>query len=51
MKKLLIAIIVLGSFSSCSNYYKAVLAPQPANADSIADLKMKEKYFILRNGC
>jgi hypothetical protein len=50
MKKLLIAIIVLGSFASCSNYYKAVLAPQPANADSITNLKMKEKYFILRNG-
>jgi hypothetical protein len=46
----LIAIIVLGSCSSCSNYYKAVLAPQPANADSITDLKMKNRYFILRNG-
>ena len=50
MKKLLIAIIVLGSCSSCSNYYKAVLAQQPANADSITDLQMKNRYFILRNG-
>jgi len=50
MKNLLIAVIVLIAFSSCSNYYKAVLAPQTANADTITDLKMKEKYFILRNG-
>ena len=50
MKKLLIAIIVLGSFSSCSNYYKAVLVPQPANADSIGNLKKTNRYFILRNG-
>ncbi len=50
MKKLLIAIIVLSSFSSCSNYYKVVLAPQPENASDINDLKAKDRYFILRNG-
>ncbi len=50
MKKLLIAIIVIGSFASCSNYYKVLLAPQPANAISITDLKKNNRYFILRNG-
>lgn len=50
MKKLLIPILILITFSSYSNYYKALLAPQPANADSIGNLKKANRYFILRNG-
>ncbi len=49
MKKLMTAIIVLAAFSSCSNYYKAITTTNPATANSIEDLKMKHKYFILRD--
>ena len=50
MKKTLIPLLFLISFSSCSKYYKAVTASQPADAKNMSDLKMQNKYFILRNG-
>lgn len=50
MKKLFIAFVILCSICSCSNYYKAILVPQPANAKKIIDLKANNKFFILRTG-
>ena len=50
MKKLLIAITVFSTFCSCSNYYKAIITRGPLTADSIEQLRMQHKYFILRNG-
>lgn len=50
MKKLLTTIIVIAAFTSCSNYYKAVTSPEPANTTNINKLKLQERYFILRNG-
>ncbi len=50
MKKISITLVILIGLSSCSNYYKAVLAPKPATAGSIEDLKTKNRYFILRDG-
>ncbi len=50
MKKLLIAILVLGTCSSCSNYYQAITASEPTNAVSFNDFRDSSKYYILRNG-
>jgi uncharacterized Zn-finger protein len=50
MIKLLTAIIVLGSCSSCSNYYKAITASEPTKAASFNDFQDNKKYYILRNG-
>lgn len=50
MKKLFSAFVALCLFASCSNYYKAVLAPQPVNTTSITDLQKENRFFILRNG-
>lgn len=36
--------------SSCSNYYKAITASEPVSSGKIEDLKMKNSYFILRDG-
>jgi hypothetical protein len=50
MKKILIPMLILISFSSCSNYYKAITAPQPVKAASFNDFQDNKKYYILRNG-
>lgn len=50
MKKLLTAMVVFVTFSSCNNYYKAITTAGPATAVNIEDLKIKDKYFILRDG-
>ncbi len=50
MKKLLIAIIIAGAFSSCSNYYQAITASEPAKAASYNNFPDNKKYYILRNG-
>ena len=50
MKKLLGALAILLIFSSCSNYYKAITAGNTNTASGIDELKLKNKYFILRNG-
>jgi hypothetical protein len=50
MKKLFFPLLALIVFSSCSNYYKAITTSEPANAANIADLKAKNRYFILRDG-
>ncbi len=49
MKKILIAIVIIFAGSSCSNYYKAITTKGPATASGIEELKMKHKYFILRD--
>jgi hypothetical protein len=50
MKKLLIAIFVLGACSSCSNYYQAITASEPTKTASFNDFQDTKKYYILRNG-
>ena len=50
MKKLLILVLILITFASCNNYYKAITAAEPANAASLSDFKDNKKYYILRNG-
>ncbi len=50
MKKLLIAIAVIVSVSSCSNYYKVITATEPTKAAGYSDFKDISKYYILRNG-
>jgi hypothetical protein len=50
MKKLFIAILVLGTCSSCSNYYQAITASEPTNAAAFKDFQDNKKYYILRNG-
>ena len=50
MKKILILLLTLIGLSSCNNYYKAITAPEPANAASLSDFKDNKKYYILRNG-
>ncbi len=50
MKSVFTAITILIAFSSCSNYYKAIIIRQPVKSDSIENLAMMNKYFILRNG-
>ena len=50
MKKLTAALAILILFSSCNNYYKAVIASNANHASCIDELKSKNKYFILRNG-
>jgi hypothetical protein len=50
MKKLMAIAIALITLCSCSNYYKAVTTNNPITTASIEDLKMKDKYFILRDG-
>ncbi len=49
MKKLLTIIIILFAFASCNNYYKAVTANQPVPTSIVETMKMKDKYFILRD--
>lgn len=50
MKKILVPLLIIICFSSCSTYYKATTVPQPAETGSMNDLKNKNKFFILRNG-
>ncbi len=50
MKKLLIPVMILIGFSSCSNYYKAITAAEPTKATSLNDFQDNQKYYILRNG-
>ena len=50
MKKLLIPVMILIGFSSCSNYYKAITASEPTKATSFNDFQDTRKYFILRTG-
>jgi hypothetical protein len=50
MKKLLIPVMILIGFSSCSNYYKAITAAEPTKAASFSDFQDTKKYYILRNG-
>jgi hypothetical protein len=50
MKKLLIAIITLIGYSSCSNYYQTITASKPINSNSNNDFPDSTKYYILRNG-
>lgn len=50
MKKILIPVLVLIAFSSCSNYYKAITAAEPTNAASYSNFTDSMKYFILHNG-
>ena len=49
MKKLLTAILLVSAFSSCSNFYRVVVANGPATSKGIEDLKKQQKYFILRD--
>ena len=50
MKKLLIPVMILIGFSSCSNYYKALTVSEPTKAISLNDFQDNQKYYILRNG-
>ena len=50
MKMLLISMLIFGTCSSCSNYYKAITAAEPAKAASLNDFQDNQKYYILRNG-
>lgn len=50
MKKLLIPVMILMGFSSCSNYYKTITASEPTKAASFSDFQDNKKYYILRNG-
>ena len=50
MKKLLIPVMILIGFSSCSNYYKAITVAEPTKAISLNDFQDNQKYYILRNG-
>lgn len=50
MKKLLISMLIFGTCSSCSNYYKAITAAEPTKAASLNDFQDNQKYYILRNG-
>ena len=50
MKKLFIPVLMITVLTSCNNYYKVVIASDPAKAGNIENLKMQKKYFILRNG-
>lgn len=49
MKKLLTAILLVSAFSSCSNFYRVVVANGPTTSKGIEDLKKQQKYFILRD--
>lgn len=49
MKKLIIAILLVGAFSSCSNFYKVIVTSGPATSKVINDLKRQQKYFILKD--
>jgi len=49
MKKLIIILLAAVSLSSCSNFYRVVVAKGPATSTSIDDLKKQQKYFILRD--
>lgn len=50
MKKLLIAILIAGAFSSCSNYYRVIAAPEPTKPTSYNNFQNSMKYYVLRNG-
>ena len=50
MKKLLIPVMILIGFSSCSNYYKAITASEPTKATSFNNFQDTNKYYILRTG-
>lgn len=50
MKKFLIPAVIIIVLTSCNNYYKAIVASDPAKAGNIENLKMQKKYFILRSG-
>lgn len=50
MKKLLILIAATYTFSSCSNYYKAITTSAPVAAARIDELSNDNRYFILREG-
>ena len=50
MKKIIIPVLILLGFTSCNNYYQAITASEPVNADSFKDFEDSSKYYILRNG-
>ena len=50
MKKILIPLLILFGFCSCSNYYKAALASEPGKSATFNDFKDTKKYYILRAG-
>lgn len=50
MKKLLIPILIIIAFSSCSNYYKAITASEPTKAASFKNFQDTNKYYILHTG-
>lgn len=41
---------MFAAFASCNNFYKVSTAGSPVTANTIEELKMKNKYFILRDG-
>ena len=49
MKKLLAAILLVSVFSSCSNFYRVIVASGPATSKGIEDMKKQQKYLILRD--
>jgi len=49
MKKLIIILLAAVTFSSCSNFYKAITTNGHPTAASLEELKRQQKYFILRD--
>jgi hypothetical protein len=50
MKKILIPVLILIGFTSCSNYYMVITATEPTKAAGYSDFKDTTKYYILRTG-
>lgn len=50
MKKILFPVLILLGCASCSNYYQAITAPEPAKSATFNDFQDNRKYYILHNG-